>query len=38
MSLIKNYHNLDTKIKKQYCCVYCSCCFSMIKNDEKIGD
>ncbi len=38
MSLIENYHNLDIKIKKHYCCVYCSCCFSMIKNDEKIGD
>ncbi|CDE48820.1 unknown [Firmicutes bacterium CAG:460] len=38
MSLIENYHNLDIKIKKHNCCVYCSCCFSMIKNDEKIGD
>lgn len=35
MSLIENYHNLDIKIKKHNCCVYCSCCFSMIKNDGK---
>ena len=37
MSLIENYHNLDIKIKKHNCCVYCSCCFSVIC-DEKIGD